>query len=92
MLPELHKSLHVVQLESTRQRLRVDYAKRIVGNKNQLHEIFNENRIAGMLKSFDYYQADKVSPFLGAIVDHLCKTSDTAVNTLVFSFYVELVN
>lgn len=32
---------------------------------------------------------DKVSCFLGAIVDHLCGTSDNAMIALVSTFYVD---
>lgn len=40
----------------------------------------------------DEDQVFEVSPFLGAIVDHLCGTSKLAVTTPVFTYYVDHFN
>lgn len=51
--------------------LHVDFAK---GNSlDMLSEFFNETGIVGILEAKDYDKIDLVSPFIGAIIDQLCR-------------------
>lgn len=59
----------MIQIASASHRVRVDYLKGIDGNR--LHELFNENKVMGMVEAFNNDHVNKDSSFIGALVDQL---------------------
>ncbi|MEM9680054.1 MAG: hypothetical protein AAF901_06990 [Bacteroidota bacterium] len=70
---------------------------RIEGNfrrddgKSGLNGLFKDEGLVGMIEAKAMKNIDKVSPFLGAIIDRCCNEEEKSPVTRVFTHYVELM-
>lgn len=77
---------------SNHEGIRINCTIRKADGKPGLNGMFKEDGIAGMVEAKIFKEMDKVSPFLGSIIDRACGEEMVAPVTKIFTMYVEIVN
>lgn len=90
ILHGINNMLSHIQTFSPAKGLRIDFSNSAKGSSGSGLYI-EEGKLVGMLEAKDYKVIDKVSPFIGMLVDRCCDESETAPTTTLFVQYVDIM-